>query len=212
MTLSALLLSLHLAAGPSFHCARATTPTEKAICGAPELGALDRRLADAYRKSRVDFLDARLMLEDLELEQRAWLVERDACGAAVACVQARYQERLDVLEYRPDPRHPSATDGFVGRFHTATGSVRVQRHGKDLRVAIEASEPTHGAWVCQVFGEATLDGKRLRLVSADGPALLLERTATGVTVSEQDGAASAPRANEAYCGAGGHVTDAYRRD
>jgi uncharacterized protein YecT (DUF1311 family) len=38
------------ASNPSFDCRKATTPVEKLICSVPELGALDRKMAEAFRQ------------------------------------------------------------------------------------------------------------------------------------------------------------------
>jgi uncharacterized protein len=93
------LLALPVAAGAaSFDCAKAHTRVEKLICASPELGALDERLAAAFKAigpepegnewgrwaPRVD-------------DQRRWLREvRDRCRDA-ACLRSAYLARVDVL-------------------------------------------------------------------------------------------------------------------
>lgn len=87
------------AAAPSFDCARAATPVERAICADADLAALDREL-DARFRAKLDdasFLERR----SLRRRQRDWLKQRDAaCGehagaGLVACLAERYRERLD---------------------------------------------------------------------------------------------------------------------
>lgn len=78
--------------GPSYDCAKATTPTEYAICSSKDLWAMDLAMANLfffYRRNtntRVsnDFLNT----------QRAWLKRRDACGSDIRCVLERYSSRL----------------------------------------------------------------------------------------------------------------------
>ncbi|MGR3455234.1 lysozyme inhibitor LprI family protein [Pseudooceanicola sp.] len=77
------------AATPSFDCSRAGTPTEYAICDNDELARLDVALADAYRAAR-----DRPGVRD---RQRAWIKERNLCGANVACLAQRMRERLAEL-------------------------------------------------------------------------------------------------------------------
>lgn len=72
------LLILRPAAGPiraSFACARAGSPAERTICADRQLAGWDRSVAAAYREGRGDVAD-----------QRAWLAERDRCGADRACL------------------------------------------------------------------------------------------------------------------------------
>lgn len=70
------------AGGPSFDCARARAWDERSICAFADLAALDRQIAEAWRR-----LMERLPAEDrgrLQGEQRAWLAERRACEGPVA--------------------------------------------------------------------------------------------------------------------------------
>ena len=73
------------AQGPSFDCDRASTPTEFAICGNPELAAMDRALATAWQTS------------DRPDDQAAWLQGRDACGANADCIRQSMQTRVLAL-------------------------------------------------------------------------------------------------------------------
>ncbi len=79
---------------PSFPCSAAASATEKALCADVALAAWDRSVAQALREARARRPgDA----ERLRTEQRAWLQERDRCGADRACLHARMQERVDAL-------------------------------------------------------------------------------------------------------------------
>jgi glucose/arabinose dehydrogenase/uncharacterized protein YecT (DUF1311 family) len=86
-------LSLQAAAAASFDCAKASTPTEKAICADPILSRLDEQLDDAYRVAQKRAA-SRTALRDA---QRQWLAtRRDVCRNA-ACLRAAYQARIDAL-------------------------------------------------------------------------------------------------------------------
>ncbi len=74
---------------PSFACARATSPTERAICGDPDLAAWDRSVAAAYKQAAADGGGAD--------DQKRWILERKRCGADKACLEKSLRERTDAL-------------------------------------------------------------------------------------------------------------------
>ncbi|MGI4844466.1 MAG: lysozyme inhibitor LprI family protein [Janthinobacterium lividum] len=80
--------------GPSFDCARAATPVEKAICADPALASQDLALARLVKEVGLGHatVDAR---EQLRTLQRRWIRERDtACSAPsgrTACLAAQYR-------------------------------------------------------------------------------------------------------------------------
>jgi len=102
---AALLLATPLMAhAASFDCAKAATPSEKAVCASPRISTLDGKLADAFRtalKSHPDKADA------LKLDQRHWLATRDDTawtylsgnlGKELVNVMAgQYQQRIEFL-------------------------------------------------------------------------------------------------------------------
>lgn len=69
---------------PSFDCARAGTPTEKAICSNSELAKRDLELSAVYGEAHSK-LDQSMQAALLAL-QKTWLAERDSCGANVQCL------------------------------------------------------------------------------------------------------------------------------
>jgi uncharacterized protein YecT (DUF1311 family) len=80
----------------SFDCNKASTATEQAICGNPETGRLDERLAATYRLA---LKMAQAKKETLRQEQRAWLRSRNAlCGGETECLDRAYHERIQLLE------------------------------------------------------------------------------------------------------------------
>jgi len=88
---------------PSFECANALTPIEKAICADVQLARLDRQVAETYSwKLRLAENDAeRTQIRD---QQRAFIANRDAtCATETAaalntCLAAAYTARAKVLD------------------------------------------------------------------------------------------------------------------
>nr|WP_157504146.1 lysozyme inhibitor LprI family protein [Luteibacter rhizovicinus] len=73
-SVAVLLVAPLVAHAAGFDCAKARTPSEKAVCASPKLSALDGKLADAFLtalKNHPDKADA------LKLDQRHWLASRD---------------------------------------------------------------------------------------------------------------------------------------
>lgn len=89
----------------SFPCTSATTPVEKAICADFSLAAWDRSVAAAFRMSLQRFEDP----ERLRCAQRAWLKQRDRCGAARSCLEKQMISQLQNLGAMYGPAIPDAT-------------------------------------------------------------------------------------------------------
>ena len=70
----------------SFDCSKATTETEIAICGDPELSALDELMGVVWRIETRTTLDI--------LTQKNWLNERDECTSNIKCLTDVYVKRL----------------------------------------------------------------------------------------------------------------------
>ena len=84
--------------GPSFDCDRASTPTEKAICGSEMLSRLDRALAIVYKKIMATSAAGSENLAAFLDEQRQWNKKRSStCGNNVQCLSRIYQKRIDFL-------------------------------------------------------------------------------------------------------------------
>ncbi|HXC55939.1 MAG TPA: lysozyme inhibitor LprI family protein [Rhizomicrobium sp.] len=89
------------APAPSFACARARTPVEKAICADAALARLDRQVAETYAVGLKNSYEPGAA-DKLKQSQRDWLVRRDkACGEAAVCLTKFYQDRLAVLNKPP---------------------------------------------------------------------------------------------------------------
>lgn len=84
--------------GTSFDCTKAEHPAESMVCLTGELAELDLRLSRAYRAAvaRSDQPEAE------RSTQMRWLADqRNACGAAVACLRTAYRKRLKYFEGPP---------------------------------------------------------------------------------------------------------------
>jgi uncharacterized protein YecT (DUF1311 family) len=90
------------AAQPSFPCGGTLNPTERVICADPDLAALDRAVAAAYRNKfdglpveSADALDE--VVKSLVITQKAWLKHRDSCGTDRGCIYKAYVVRKSSL-------------------------------------------------------------------------------------------------------------------
>jgi uncharacterized protein YecT (DUF1311 family) len=79
----------------SFPCDKATTPTERAICGSFSLAGWDRSVAAAYTQALERSHDHQ---DKIREEQKAWLRKRDACGDRVSCIDDLLWRRVDDLK------------------------------------------------------------------------------------------------------------------
>ncbi len=213
-----LLAGVRPAEAASFPCAKASTPTEKAICADPGLSRLDERMAAAYRAGleslSEDGVEEGTAVAAVKADQRVGLGERNACGADAGCLRGAMERRLAVLSFNPDPAAtPGPADRFVGRFdhggfmHIAAMALRDGR----LAVSVGGAEPTAGRWLCGFSGIGRLEGGRL-VVGAPGPegdGLVLEAKGTsGVAIPDNE----ANRAAAAtWCGHNGRFAFAYSR-
>ena len=85
-----------MAAGPataaSFDCKKAKLPAEIAVCSDPTLSSQDEELARQYlpliKSAPAD------SAKTIKTEQKAWLAERNACGADMQCIMGSYRMRL----------------------------------------------------------------------------------------------------------------------
>jgi uncharacterized protein len=82
----AIRATLAPAEAASFNCAKAKTADEIAICNTPHLSDLDTEMATLYgvRMQIPMLMGARGVAQD---EQRAFLVQRGACGGNISCIQ-----------------------------------------------------------------------------------------------------------------------------
>jgi uncharacterized protein len=78
------------------NCAAAASATERAICGNYGLGQLEARMATLYQWS-TSFVGMG-QRGDMQDAQRAFIQQRAACGADVACLRRTYEARIVQLQ------------------------------------------------------------------------------------------------------------------
>ncbi|CAN7565304.1 lysozyme inhibitor LprI family protein [Caulobacter sp. LjRoot300] len=92
----------------SFDCAKAGTPTERAICKDAAVSKLDEQVAAAFKAAQ-GLWPAGNWSTFVRNEQREWLKDRNGvCKADVACLKEDYERRLTFLT------HPSLK--WMGRY------------------------------------------------------------------------------------------------
>ncbi len=103
--------------GPSFDCARASTPVEALLCGDPELSAQDLKMSEQYKYMLVSQSDLPSRRQLTALQQQ-WLQQRDAgCEHAAApkeCLAAAYSAQSKfLLHWIPLPSVPQDMPGLA---------------------------------------------------------------------------------------------------
>ncbi len=87
------------ASAASFNCMNVEdmNAAEQTVCVNHRLGALDERLDSWYRRAliRAGYFE---QTADVREDQRAWLAERNACGANVGCLRRAYVRRIRELK------------------------------------------------------------------------------------------------------------------
>jgi uncharacterized protein YecT (DUF1311 family) len=189
-----------LAAAPrtraaSFDCAKAATPTEKLICGDPELSQLDGQLAETYRRELDDAFDP----NKLRAKQHMWLrTERDACADA-ACLKKVYAQRIAALTARPGPAEkalglgtvesaPGDAFKFAPLLDKATGDAAATAYGSRRNRGGQAL--ASGSFTRAGSDEVLLvDSTNADLESNENNSVLviMEKTATGFRVARRMG-------------------------
>jgi hypothetical protein len=82
--------------GPSFDCSGRLSATEAAICVDGGLAALDVRMSAVYQRALANASGGEA--EGLRLGQRAFLAERNSCGADHECIRQAYVARLTAVQ------------------------------------------------------------------------------------------------------------------
>ncbi len=85
---------------PSFDCARAVRPDERAICSNGLLAELDMMITTLYRMlwHYIENYDGAMgVLAQLRDSQRAFLKRRAACGDDIRCIERVQRKRIDAL-------------------------------------------------------------------------------------------------------------------
>lgn len=82
-------------ADPSFDCHTNWGVAEQTICANPDIASLDTQMSDLYFSISNDSTGR--YYRRLKRDQRAWLRDRDDCGANVRCLRMIYRARIQEL-------------------------------------------------------------------------------------------------------------------
>lgn len=188
---------------PSFECRKAVTPSEKSICNSKVLSELDQTLARRWRGIFSAF-SGRDLKGIMRQEQLDWVKERNACGENSVCLKKVYEDRLKHLDGR------SMDGDYSGEWRAdevATTTI-YKTAGAQYFVAIHASDPTAGAWVCDVEGRASLKSDKLALVVAEHKITIQKASKHQLSIPETEENFSS---NANFCGLNGGITFEYTR-
>lgn len=215
--IATLALALSLTAGPqasqpSFDCRRASTPTEHAICADPALGRMDRALTERYVEARRAMTPA--MREALTRDQRWFLGARDEWHenrtrpgfVDFPGLAERMDDRIGFLE-RVQTR--PATH-MQGTWRNAAGEIEIRTLQKgQMSVEISAANPVNARWLCEVSGRGQVGDQVITLDGGDGWRIRLSLDRGFLKVEEI--APGGQGGVRPYCGANGHLGEAYFR-
>jgi uncharacterized protein len=196
---------------PSFDCAKATTPTERAICADEALAVLDREIADLYRRRRAKSPAPRVV----DGSQKQWLAIRDACKEDLACLKKEHTARKEALEEEIArfAKAPSKdTSGFSGVYAHEFGSVEIEAvSATEFDVSINNVERTNARWVCDFSGTGRLKNGAIVIdykpetEGYEPITVTLRRKGDRLTVTEK-------RESQAdFCGHNGYIEGTYLR-
>lgn len=183
----------------SFDCAKAGTPTEKAICKDAAVSKLDDQVAAAFKAAQ-GLWPAGNWPVFIRNEQREWLKDRNGiCKADVACLKQDYERRLTFLT------HPSLK--WMGRYVAGSCAkdgvyLDVTPSYPDAGIGVElylCPDPK-GNMLLQAEGDVDASGK-LRFDDAGCPRVL--------TFTQDAATLSAPKTEVCERGADSR---AFRRD
>ena len=124
---------------PSFDCRRAAAPAEIAICRDPSLAELDQDLNGTYREAQAAAVGDNAVA--LAAQQRAWMRQRNACGANARCLRQTMTARLtDLHGTRQDSgiaAGPDASEAAaaIGAAQPEQGPAPGQNLAPELNVA-----------------------------------------------------------------------------
>jgi uncharacterized protein len=136
-------------AGPSFDCAKATLPDEKAICADPQLAAIDQLIADAYKDFEPSY-DT-----DKKAIARALIADRHACGSDVTCIAAVLNNAL-VTYGEPVQWVESYVEGLIGKKALDTAAAAPKNAEQPMPTKIGECALTHITQLTTRFAEGEL--------------------------------------------------------
>lgn len=164
-----------------FDCAKAASPTEKAICATPALSQFDSELASAWKASLVQSQNG----SGLKRAQQQWLRLRNACGDDKSCIADRYKERLAALAGTPLAQDRwDQTWTLNSGNPTQGGTLTFTGAAPRLHFAISAYD---GAHTGENEGDITVHGETADYRDAQGCKLTFVRRNESIDVTEASG-------------------------
>jgi uncharacterized protein len=167
----AMLLLPLCAHAASFACAKAGNAAEKAVCADEQLSRLDSDLGKAYARAVTATADPAA----LRSAQRAWLKERDACGADQACLRQSYERRLSDIA---GSGTTAAADAWQGQWEldsraaSVGGVIDITGNGPAYHFSLSAN---NGANTGALEGDFTVANGRASFKGGeDAPACRLD--------------------------------------
>ena len=209
----ALAASPAVAAGPSFDCASAKQPVEKAICADPTLAAADVALGQAYRQALQRLAGDPAATEALKASQRRFVATRDVAfgdpNYALADHLARQTALLtniNIAERKTLLADWASSDGTVS-INTATGGR--------LRVFASASDHERGAWTCEFTGigkpkgDTVVAAEEAGHTDYDGWTITVRRIGRMIEVTENRPSPDPTNGARPFCGMRGSLAGRY---
>lgn len=86
---------------PSFACAKARQPAERAICADARLASFDLSLAQAWRVAQEACDQVPACLSELKRTQSKWVAQRNRCQQNATCLRLAMRQRLNALMTPP---------------------------------------------------------------------------------------------------------------
>jgi uncharacterized protein len=134
---------------PSFDCAKAQLPAEKAICADPQLSAIDRLIAEAYKTFEPAYGG------DKKTIARGLVADRDACGSDPTCIAAVLSNALETYG-APVSWVASYTEGLIGKRALDVAAAAPRDAEQPMPGKIAGCTLTHITSLTTRFGEEAL--------------------------------------------------------
>jgi|EndMetStandDraft_8_1072994.scaffolds.fasta_scaffold162800_2 uncharacterized protein YecT (DUF1311 family) len=193
---------------PSFDCAKAETPTEKATCKDGRLAQLDRAIDAAFRQLKKDLAT---VTDEIDDEQKEFLAQRDKCRSDVTCLRKAMDERRGALAL--EPGRGDARTAFIGRYENDLGWMIIRRTLKGNYWLYGQTADPSARWACDVGGSLEPVRRGVSVVEAgeegNSRPVRLHMKGSALVIAEAEEVER--RLSEHTCGYRGTVEGNYRR-
>mgnify|MGYP001765234387 CR=1 FL=1 len=201
------------AAGPSFDCASARQPAEKAICADPALAEADVALSRAYRQAQQRLASDPAAMQELKASQRGFIATRDVAFGHPDYSLADHMSRRTAMltNINIEERRTLLND-----WASTSGTISVNRSTKGLlRVFASASDEARGAWTCEFTGFGKPKGDTVVAAEEaghsdyEGWTLTLRRIGRMIEVTENRPTPDPTGGLKPFCGMRGSLAGKY---